>query len=159
MKHPVLIIFGVCAILTGYWLIKTGARVVTVSCERTESAFLPVCRVGETFLGIPHGRPSTVHEITALANHGKEQRQFFLMQRLPNRKIAPVNLNKVRLDGHAEGDETVDALNRLAAFFRAPNDQRIDVRLQNEAGSVPYGILFFTLGICAVLASHWRRES
>jgi hypothetical protein len=37
-------------------------------------------------------------------------------------------------------------MNRLAAFFQAPNDQKIEVKLANEAGSLPLGLLFMAVG-------------
>lgn len=158
MKYTIMSVLGVASILLGYGLMKTGGRVMHVTCERTESHFLPVCQVGEYFLGIPNGPARTVGEITQLANHGKEKREFFLMQRLPNRKIAPVNLTKVRADGRSDEQEPIASLNKLADFFRVPNEQKVEVRLANEAGSVPLGILFFVFGVVAVVVSRYRAS-
>jgi hypothetical protein len=71
------------------------------------------------------------------------------MQRLNEHKVAPVNLNKVRADRPSDR-EPVASLNRLAAFFQAPNDQKIEVKLANEAGSLPLGILFLAVGTVLV---------
>ncbi len=158
MKYKALAVLGVFAILTGYFLMKSGGRVVRVSCERTESNFLPVCQVGEYFLGIPNGPARTVAEITQLANEGKEKRQFFLIQRLPNKKVAPINLNKVRAEGRTADQEPIASLNRLADFFRVPNEPTIDVKLTNDAGSVPYGILLFFVGIGITLLARWKDK-
>jgi hypothetical protein len=156
MKYTALAIFGVSLILIGYGLLKVGGRVVHVECERTESHFLPVCHVGEYLMGIPNGPPRTVGEITQLANHGKEKREFFLMQRLPNKKVAPITLNKVSAN-HPADQEPVSSLNRLAEFFREPNEQKIEVKLTNEAGSVPIGIFLFVTGLVMLVISRRAR--
>lgn len=156
MKYKALAVFGVASVLLGYGLLKTGGRVMHVECERTESHFLPVCHVGEYLMGIPNGPARTVSEITQLANHGKEKREFFLMQRLPNKKVAPITLNKVSANRPPD-QEPVASLNRLADFFREPNEPKIEVKLTNEAGSVPLGILFFVTGLVMLVISRRAR--
>lgn len=158
MKYKAFMIMGVGAILAGYFLMKSGGRVVNVSCERTESSFLPVCVVGESFLGIPNGPGRTVGEITQLANEGKEKRQFFLLQRLPNKKVQPINLNKIRAEGRTADQEPIASLNRLADFFRLPNESKIEVKLSNDAGSVPYGLLLFVVGIAVTIGARWKDK-
>ena len=156
MKYKVLAIAGVFCLLGGYLLVKS-AREYRVTCLRTESAFLPVCHVGEYVLGIPNGRGRTVTEITRLANYGKENRQFFLMQRLNASKSAPVNLNRVPANLPA-GSEQMASLNRLAEFFSARDENRVDVSLNNSAGSNPAGIVLLVTGFILLLAARRDRE-
>ena len=158
MKYTALAFLGVCSIVAGYIMMKTGGRVIHVACERTENAFLPVCSVGEYFLGIPNGRAQKVAEITQLANTGKEKRQFFLMQRLPDKKVAPINLNKVRADGRSPDQEPIASLNRLADFFRVPDAPKVEVKLANEAGNVPAGSALFFIGIAMVIFARLKRQ-
>jgi len=154
MKYKVLAVLGVLSLLSGYYLVK-GAREYRVTCMRSESAFLPVCHVGEYVLGIPNGRGKTVGEITRLANYGKETRQFFLMQRLNASKSAPINLNKVRANLPADSEQMA-SLNRLAEFFHEGDEPRVDVALTNDAGSVPFGLVMLVTGFILIWLS--RRE-
>jgi len=159
MKYKALVIVGVGLILLGYGLMESGGRVKRVFCERTENSFLPVCHVTEYFLGLFPSQPTeTVGEITALSQRGKDKKEFFLVQRLPNKKMAPVELNKARLAGRPADQEPVASLNRLAEFFRNQEHDSVEVHLTNEAGNVPLGIFLFVLGVALVLHQRIRHE-
>lgn len=159
MKYKAMITLGIALILVGYGLMKSGGREVHVTCERTESAFLPVCHLREYFLGMfPNGGTETVAEITTLSRRGKQQQEFFLVQRLPNRKLAPVELNQLNVSKRSPDDPMMANIRSLAAFFAQPNDSKVEVRLTNDAGSVPVGILLLISGAIVILYYRIRQE-
>lgn len=129
---------AIVLIAIGYPMMKSGGRVVHVSCTRGENALLAVCKTHETFLDlIPVTGERTIPEITTLAKaYGKV---IAFKHRGGVANLVSADLQKP--------SDTVTNLNRLQTYLTEPSNDALNISLANQGGNLYLGTVLLIAGL------------